>query len=83
MESAYQVKRCTVPAKSLQARSNVIYAEGSADGNEGRPTHFSCLQTANSRVDVVKPAFMCSWKHVKRLEYDYDPDEERLQEEIQ
>jgi hypothetical protein len=80
--SAYQVKRCGIPAKPLQARSDTVYTEGCTDGYEGRPTYFSCLQTANSRVNVVKPAHMCSWKQVERLEYNDGPDGERLQEEI-
>lgn len=76
--SAYQVKRCGISTNSIQTRTEVVYAEGSTNGFEGRPTYFSCFQAANSGVNVMKPARMRGRKQMECLEYDDGPDEEAL-----
>lgn len=78
MAGTYQIERWGIPAKSFQARSDTVYAEGGGDGYESRPTHIPCLQAANSRVNAVEPAHVCSWKQMKSLEEDDGPDEEAL-----
>jgi hypothetical protein len=62
MTRTHQIEGRGIPAKSLQAISDVIDTERSANSYEGRPTYFSSLQAANSCVNVVKPTRMRSWK---------------------